>query len=397
MSLEKLVSQLSTFNTSDPRDTINSLRNISKELSHKLKGARTGRSSSPARKEPPVPNYTLDLFEVYRDFIAWVVEQSESLDIICRHWALKEKERQLDNGPTAAPRLVELPSWILTAEDGSYGFGEAVFRGRKAGDSFVGLPGEASYAASGRTTPNVRFGKSSAKESSPSPMPGSNANAITHDTSLIVIGYLIGTVRWRSSPIRSGIIPQKGLEKLGWIEQDSSENRRVPDQLRRTLVAGRGPNGTDIPTYYSRACNYCLLNETPNGDINIDELLRANENVSPQSIVKDYLERVQAVTSNRVILQGCSPISHSVPPSPISPGVHRALDDLVGLGPFETEKDDVIAIFHGCSVPVILSPLRRGNYLEPQEYKFLGEAYIDGKMDAECMSEGHELMEFVLR
>jgi len=135
MSLEKLVCQLSTFSTSDPRDTINCLRNLSKELN----AVKTRSSSSPARthRQPPEPNYKQDLFEVYRDFVEWVVEESKSLDIICRHWALKEKEK-LDIGPTAAPRLVTLPSWILTAEDGSYGAGEAVFRGRKAGDSLVG-------------------------------------------------------------------------------------------------------------------------------------------------------------------------------------------------------------------------------------------------------------------
>jgi len=147
--------------------------------------------------------------------------------------------------------------------------------------------------------------------------------------------------------------------------------------------------------------NYCLLNETPNGDVDTTDLLRADESVSPQSIVKDYLERVRAVTSNRVILQGRStiparsPLSHSILASPISPTSVRTSEDLVGLGPLDTAKDDVIAILYGCSVPVILRP--SGSYNRPQGYRFLGEAYIDGKMDAECMSEGHELMEFVLR
>lgn len=398
MSLEKLVCQLSTFSTSDPRDTINCLRNLSKELN----AVKTRSSSSPARthRQPPEPNYKQDLFEVYRDSVEWVVEESKSLDIICRHWALKEKEK-LDIGPTAAPRLVTLPSWILTAEDGSYGAGEAVFRGRKAGDSLVGLPGEAVYNASGRSVPIVQFGDGDAREWSPSPKSGPRLSLFPQDDSLTVSGYLIGRVNWSSPPIRSGLIPQRGLEKLGWTYRDASANKPAPDQLRRTLVAGRGPNGSDVPTYYSRACNYCLLNETPNGDIDTTDLLRADESVSPQSIVKDYLERVRAVTSNRVILQGRStipggsPPSHSIPTSPISPTSVRTSEDLVGLGPLDTTKDDIIAILYGCSVPVILRP--SGSYNRPQGYRFLGEAYIDGKMDAECMSEGHELMEFVLR
>ncbi|KAH6851586.1 hypothetical protein BKA58DRAFT_450785 [Alternaria rosae] len=371
MGLEKLVCQLFTFSTSDPRDTINCLRNLSKELNV----VKTRSSSSPAR-------------------------ESKSLDIICRHWALKEKQK-LDIGTTAAPRLVTLPSWIFTTEDGSYGAGEAVFRGRKAGDSLVGLPGEAVYNASGCSIPIVQFGDGDAREWSPSPKSGPRLSIFPHDKSLTVSGYLIGKVSWSSPPIRSVLIPQQGLKRLGWTCRDASANKPAPDQLRRTLVAGRGPNGSDVPTYYSLACNYCLLNDTPNGDIDTTGLLRADESVSPQSIVKDYLERVRAVTSNRVILPGRStiaagsPMSNSIPASPISPTSLRTSEDLVGLGPLDTKEHDVIAILYGCSVPVILR--RSGSYNRPQEFRFLGEAYIDGKMDAECMSEGHEEVEFVLR
>jgi hypothetical protein len=129
MRWEKLVSQLASFNTSDPRDTINCLRNISKEL-----------NSTRKLPLPPAPDYEQDLFQVFQSFLEWTIEDSKSIDIICRHWALREKEDEWDKGPTAAPRLIKLPSWILTAEEGSYEAGEAFFRGRKAGDSFVGLP-----------------------------------------------------------------------------------------------------------------------------------------------------------------------------------------------------------------------------------------------------------------
>jgi hypothetical protein len=78
--LETLVCSLSGFDSSDPRDTINALRNISRELN---------RPDSSTAKHVPVPDYSKDLFQVYRDFVKWAIESSGSLDIICRHWALK--------------------------------------------------------------------------------------------------------------------------------------------------------------------------------------------------------------------------------------------------------------------------------------------------------------------
>jgi hypothetical protein len=399
MGLEKLVSRLATFNTSDPRDTINSLRNICREVNGKH-----AQRPLPGRTLPPVPDYTKDLFEVYREFVNWVVEDSQSLDIICRHWALREKESQFDTGPTAAPRLVKLPSWILTAEEGSFGFGEAVFSGRKAGDSFVGLPGDACYSASGRTDPVVEFGESTSRPVPMSTTSGARASVslhsemVIHDMTLTVSGYRIGKVHWTSDPIPDGVIPQRGLERLGWNRKDALERKPAPDQLCRTLVAGRGPNGTPVPTYYSRACLYCLLNETPNGHINTKELLSADESNYMQNIVQDYLERVRAVTWNRVILQA-SPIGtpgpQSLPTTPIVPDMPPMLDHIVGLGPPRTQPRDIIAIFFGCSVPVILRP--DGRKSSPQQYKFIGEAYIYGKMDGEVMFEEHQEEKFVLR
>ncbi|KAI4940662.1 hypothetical protein J4E91_011268 [Alternaria rosae] len=392
ISLEKLVSQLPMFETCDPRDTIYSLHNLSKELN-----AGKSNRSYISRKLPPAPDYAQDLFEVYRDFVEWVVEDSKSLDIICRHWAQGEQEVQCDTHPAAASRLVTLPSWILTVEDKSYRAGEAVFRGCKADDSLVGLPGGASYSASGHTLPSVKFGKQRTKGSY-SLTPGTppldiraNHAESPHDYSLTVKGYLIGQIGWTSGDISAGIIPQRGLEKLGWTQREYGEANTVPDQLYRTLVADRGPNGASVPTYYSRACSYCLLNETPNGHIDINELLDNDYSTTTQSIVKDYLERVRAVTWNKVLLQAQPAtvvplrVSQDNSMSRVSP--ESSVEHLVGLGPTNTEVHDIIAIFLGCSVPVILRPLRD---CDPVEYILLGEAFIYGMMDGESVDLGYQ-------
>jgi hypothetical protein len=108
MGLETLVCKMSNFDTSDPRDTINAFLNICSELNP---------SRSNRRHQVPMPDYSKDLFEVYRDFVKWAVESSKSLDIICRCWALPERQ---DLAPTT-PRLVELPTWILLVDDSAFG------------------------------------------------------------------------------------------------------------------------------------------------------------------------------------------------------------------------------------------------------------------------------------
>jgi hypothetical protein len=184
----------------------------------------------------------------------------------------------------------------------------------------------------------------------------STSDIVVPGMSLKAHGFLIGVVGWTSDPIRDGVIPQRGIEKLGWTQEERSLSApSAPDQLCRTLVAGRGHNGKGVLTYYSRACLFCLLNETPHGQINTKELLDADDIKCQQSIVQDHLERVRAVTWKRVILQGRPYSAQSKSPVSASP----VNGELVGLGPPRTLVQGVIAIFLECSVPVILRPYRR--------------------------------------
>jgi hypothetical protein len=54
---------------------------------------------APAKRKvtPPIdarvsPNYDKTLMEVYADFMEYCIEKSNSLDILCRHWAPLPKE-----------------------------------------------------------------------------------------------------------------------------------------------------------------------------------------------------------------------------------------------------------------------------------------------------------------
>jgi hypothetical protein len=388
VSLERLVCSLSNFDTADPRDTVNAFLNICKEMNA---------TDSDIHHKVPEPDYSKDLFEIYRDFVKWVVDTSKSLNIICRYWALPEREKR---SPTT-PRLVQLPTWILPVDESAFGRGEEVYHGRKAADSLVGLPGSSQYNASGsgwrKKDPIVEFPQDpvpllddvSSDHNSARKAALGNSSKI-HNMTLIVTGVAIGTVSFRNQPFADGVIPRDCLEKLGWsFDRNATAIRDVPDQLWRTLVADRGPNGQAKLKTYRRASQHCLVSLTRNGHMNIKEVLRENEDAGP---TKDYLERVMAVTWDRSFIEG-SPIVYGGsssagegPKPPSSPSGKK----LVGLGPSKTQEKDVIAILYGCSVPVILRPAGQ------DDYEFIGEAYIHGKMDGEAISEQFEERKFRL-
>ncbi|CAN9208353.1 unnamed protein product [Alternaria alternata] len=386
--LEDLVCSLSGFDTSDPRDTINAFRSISKE-------ADRMESRQRAAQPPPTPSYSKDLFEVYRDFVKWVVATTGSLDIICRHWALKERKERT---PTT-PQLVDLPSWILFVEDSTWGKGEDLFRGRKAGDSFVGMPDSRNYNAcgSGRLykQAEVKFPKSPTPQSSPQKNNHAaqhpNAPAlVTHDMSLSVKGIMIGNVSFRTDPFPDGIITKDCLEGLGWrFNREATEINDVPDQLWQTLVADRGPKGGRTLPFYKAACQHCLTYQTNNGHISINTILRHNMQDGEQGIVNDYLRRVRAVTWNRCFLKGDTLCTAA---ETTCSAYH---DEFVGFGPPKTEKGDILAILYGCSVPVVLRPVVN-ELSEHAGYLFVGEAYIYGNMEGEAFNHRYEQKWFKL-
>lgn len=371
--LETLVCSLSGFDTTDPRDTINAFRNISKELN---------RPGTQTAQKVPAPDYGKDLFEVYREFVDWVIRSSQSLDILCRFWALKERKKP---GPTT-PRLVELPSWIQFVEDSAWGKGEDMFNGRQAGDSFVGLPDDHNYCASGQGVtykrPVWRFPPQPVS-STGEQIPSSEVSpSVKHDMSLFVRGVTIGTITFRTDPFPDGIITKECLQRLGWsFDRSAREIPEVPDQLWQTLVADRDPEGKTTPPWYRQACQYLLTFQSNNGHINIDKVLRRHHTKAQHSLVHAYSKRVNGVTWNRSFIEG-------------TPSVDGH-DPLVGFAPPKTEQGDIIAILYGCSVPVILRPTYNGSD-NIDEFQFVGEAYIYGKMDGEALDECHTEQEFKL-
>lgn len=376
--LETLVTSLAAFESSDPRDTIFALLNI----------ARESVSPSPRNDEevgPPRPDYLKDILEVYTDFLEWVICSSGSLDILCRQWAIPERVKP--GGRKNPTPLITLPSWIQTIDKSAYGFQEQGFNGRINGDTIVGKAGRKRYNASYWKKPEVRFGRrrrlapsgNSVRRVNTAPSrfepfttraPNVPISTSGPSHQLFVKGLELGSVVWKSGRISRGVIPSECLEK-GGLKTDGDDRTKVPDKLWRTLVADRTADGDNPPPYYHRAALHCMALADNLGHIGTIELLDYGNSPDSTSrnIVVEYLKRVQAITWNRQFLQ-------------VDTG-DSAQEYLFGLGPPDVLSADRICILFGCSVPCVLRPMELGD--GTIYYKFIGEAYIYGRMDGEAI------------
>ncbi|KXH42786.1 hypothetical protein CNYM01_03809 [Colletotrichum nymphaeae SA-01] len=395
--LESLISSLSTFETSDPRDTIYTLLNLAKETC-KLPSSNSvqqRRQSMQERNPPPEPDYSIDLLQVYTNFIKWCIEDSGSLDILCRHWALPELKQVLDEH---YPRLVELPSWIKTVHESAYGSQTEGFGGRRTGDSFVGVPEARCYNASHGLPPIISFGRDNAlpkqldqpsaentgeendttdaiAPSRQRPVAGRKvlrARRITSDMNLTITirGLCIGVVS-DTHPMYEGIIPRQVLRSLG--HDPRTELQGVADTVWRTLVADRDADGKAPPAWYHRACMTCLVSDTGAGNIDTNAILQQDE--AATNLKADYLKRVQAVCWNRKYIE-CEAAPED-----------KNNRKLVGIAPQDSKVDDVVCILYGCSVPCVLRPFwsERGRGEQPSYYELVGEAFVLGQMDGEAL------------
>ncbi|KAK1462926.1 hypothetical protein CCUS01_08518 [Colletotrichum cuscutae] len=289
------------------------------------------------------------------------IEDSGSLDILCRHWALPELKQVLDEH---YPRLVELPSWIKTVHESAYGSQTEGFGGRRTGDSFVGVPEARCYNASHGLPPIISFGRDNAlpkqldqpsaentgeehdKTDSIAPsrqrlVAGRKvlrARRITSDMNLTITirGLCIGVVS-DTHPMYEGIIPRQVLRRLG--HDPRTELQGVADTVWRTLVADRDADGKAPPAWYHRA--------------------------SATNLKADYLKRVQAVCWHRKYIE-CEAAPED-----------KNNRKLVGIAPQDSKVDDVVCILYGCSVPCVLRPFwsERGRGEQPSYYELLTSSH----------------------
>jgi hypothetical protein len=347
------------------------------------------------------PDYDKRLVDVFADFMEYCIENSSSLDILCRHWAPPPKKlnplEKLQAEKNGGLETELMPSWMLPIEGHAYGGPLGRLRGRSNGDSFVGGHGRYNkqYDASGGLPPFVQFGKVKTKKLKKNakrrknnevgksmPMPAEKVNGTLHavaeqpksqskkfDGTLQVKGFKIDNIERLSGRVLDGVIPSRALEWGGWPKPDDGfPPVEVPDKLWRTLVADRDPDGNNAPPWYRRACLECLQYVNPSGDLNTEKFKEAE---LPPASMKMFIERVKAAVWCRQFF--------------VTGGREGKRKPLYGLAPPETKEGDAIYILFGCSVPVVLrkvpSPRRRGI----DRYTFIGECYVHGMMDGEAL------------
>jgi hypothetical protein len=337
LSLEALVSYLHELDATDGLDRIYSVLAIAND-GPKLDDTTLMPLHGQEGGSIPLFDYKANVADVYRAFVIQSIKNSRSLDIICRYWARPVKNETL-------PTWVR-PKQLIQKEI------ETVVSERTEADSLVGLPDHNNYHASRGTLAPIDL--------------LTTASTLT----LTVTGFKLDTIAKLGPRASQGLILYEWLQ-LGGCTKNSRHQITVPDALWRTLVADRGPMGTMPPSWYARAFDYCLLHSS-NGDINTNTLLQ--DCGADSSLVVDFLQRVQSIIWNRKFL-----VSEK--------------NKWIGLAPTAAEVNDVLVILHGCSVPVVLRPVKEEG--DVVGWLLVGECYVHGMMDGEAMGfrEVHEIVE----
>ena len=350
LTLESLVSQLSTMKSGNPCDRIFAVLALAKDCP-KQRNETQMEDPSDAHNDGPLGiNYNKSVLNVYQDFVLHAIEKSKSLDIICRHWASLVSEEE-----------AKLPTWVRPLQS----FVQSAMESspeRTAADSLVGLPDHTYYHASRGRSAEFRTGyyRYLADDYFNTTSSFNNEIYLKDAKDLFACGRQLDSISQLGPRASEGIILYEWLELGGHSTADG-----LPEHFWRTLVADRGPNGSNAPSWYRRAFLYCLQHLSATGDINTNRLIAECE--AESSLVVNFLQRVQSVIWNRKFL-----VSEKY--------------SWIGLAPMAAQVGDIICVLYGCSVPVVLRV--SGSRGSAKQCQLVGECYVHGMMDGEALELG---------
>lgn len=350
LGIEYLVSKMTVFDVTEPRDAIYALLAIAKDTAPRAASQQNADDKKPGARQiqqwaknttarPYRVNYEQPVVDICQTFTIFCIRQAaqvdptSALDIICRPWAPAKLKRDGDTSSASseAGGTVDddaLPSWIPSSNSSAYGFfsqagGEKM--GRKNADPLVGLPGlgQKNYSAAGTKTIDrfaLRFKK---RERS---------------YSMYVSGFRLDEIMKKEVGSQGGNIPVQWLDAANW----KNTELYPPQDFWKTLVADRGPHGRNPPAFYPRACRESVnKGGKESGIINTEALIDHGR----CSIVAEFLRRVQAVIWRRSLM--------------------RTQNKKLGLVHEDAEEGDLICILYGCTVPVVLRRVKKS----PKEIK----------------------------
>ncbi|KAH8650844.1 heterokaryon incompatibility protein-domain-containing protein, partial [Tricladium varicosporioides] len=373
LSLEYLVSNLSSFDTTVEHDNIYALLAISKDTTpkaatkslHITDHTRAVLEKFTQKKDYRV-DYDLPYVDVCKDFIQFCIEQSmrndpsRALDVICRPWATEQKvlvkrrktralelekkkareKRALRKAHASIPTSIDdksagdmigeekknfdempLPSWIPQLSSAPYAMDykagvEGLTIGRMNADPLVGVPSltQRNYNAAETKQLNMKKFKFRKREK-------------WNYYSMFVEGFVLDTIAEVQQSSQTGAIPTEWADFGDWPDAKG----KPPDKFWRTLVADRGRDAKNPPVYYARACKESFSKGSiKSGAISTTDLINNERN----SVVAQFCRRVQAVIWNRALV--------------------KTENGTLGLVGKNVQKGDKICILYGCSVPIVL-------------------------------------------
>jgi hypothetical protein len=380
-SLEYLVSRLSVFEATQPRDTIYALLAISRDTTPKnLKQD----SDSPSQSQQEIDamallpsqgfvkqnynvDYRLPCIDVYQEFMDFAIRKrvkldpTRALDIICRPWAptvmkqhddpdfLSGKSDKTKDGEQDKKKKEEydqeipLPSWIPSLSGAAFEMEEHPIAGlrmeRQNADPLVGMPdepGHRTYSAAGDRGLDLKKLKFVKWETLKAP------DSSYSEYSMFVRGFVLDEVSTLEHLASNGNIPYRWLKVGGWYNTDEYP----PEKFWRTLVADRGHSGRNPPTYFPRACKESMKFKAQTmskigGNLDCRKLIYEGR----CTIVAQFLRRVQEVIWNRQLM--------------------NTKGGRLGLVRDDVSPGFKVCILYGCSVPVILQQIKKS----PEELK----------------------------
>lgn len=344
LSLEYLVSNLSVFEATVPHDTIYALLAIAKDTAPVAVGAgHSEESAFPAKASlrawgsrhlqarPYQVDYSQPFVDVCKDFVEFAIRQSarsdptRALDILCRPWAPNPSRKKTSFARSFDSEKIQwsgaqnelMPSWIPRLSGAAHSMiihpsGEHRM-GRTFADPLVGLPSPGLRSYSAAETREVQMNKLKFKKR-------------REYFSMYVSGFILDEVGKVEVASQAGNIPDSWVEAVGWTNHDQDP----PEEFWRTLVADRGRHGRNPPTYYARACKESITKGLETGSLNTQALIDEGR----CSVTAEFFRRVQAVIWNRSMM--------------------RTKEQYLGIVRREVKEGDLVCIFYGCSVPVIL-------------------------------------------
>ena len=289
------------------------------------------------RRRTLMVDYSQPFEHVCKDFVQLAIEDSQSLDILCRPWA-----PQYDKLPSWVPELSQAPT-VLDRDNDFVMYKISFWKPQI-------------YHASGLKIPDFQM-----------------SNSSLGAPNISVKGFSLDAIQKRQSPALMGNIPPGWLDFLGWKDI----NQPPPQKAWRILVGDRALDSRSFPpAFYPRACQRLFQPIMPGYGLDISQPV-ANDD----DLAREFLHRMAIVVWGRRLIR-------------------TEKHDFVGLAPRATKKRDIVAILYGLSVPVVLRRIE-DSPKGANVFKIVGECFVYDMMDGQALefkeAQGIQDQTFVLQ